>query len=56
MSDVDLEKQLEELAARNAQRVEEAKKRMGSKYLCHPSNFVTKEKYRKLQKSSVVGK
>ena len=37
---VDLEKQLSEVRERNAQRIQEAKERLGTKYLCHPDNHV----------------
>ena len=37
---VDLEKQLCEVQERNAQRIQEAKERLGAKYLCHPDNHV----------------
>lgn len=37
---VDLEKQLREVQERNAQRIQEAKERLGTKYLCHPDNHV----------------
>ena len=36
----DLEKQLREVQERNAQRIQEAKERLGTKYLCHPDNHV----------------
>ena len=51
---IDMEKQLEEIRARNAERVEEAKKRLGNRYLCHPDNFVTREKFRKIQRTLLV--
>ena len=37
---VDLEKQLREVQERNAQRIQEAKERLGTMYLCHPDNQV----------------
>ena len=36
----DLENQLGEIRERNAQRIQEAKERLGTKYLCHPVNHV----------------
>ena len=36
----DLENQLGEIRERNAQRIQEAKERLGTKYLCHPDNHV----------------
>lgn len=40
---VDLEKQLREVQERNAQRIQEAKERLGTKYLCHPDNHVKRQ-------------
>ena len=37
------DKQIAALQRRNAKRVEEVKKRMGSKWLCHPANRVLKK-------------
>ena len=36
----DLEKQLREVQERNDQRIQEAKERLGTKYLCHPDNHI----------------
>ena len=40
----ELEKQLSEVRERNAQRIQEAKERLGTKYLCHPDNHVKRQK------------
>ena len=46
------DKELEELQHRNAMRLEEVKLRMGDKWLLHPANKVTKEKWNKVIKTS----
>ena len=46
------DQELEELQARNAQRLEEVKLKMGDKWLLHPANKVTKEKWQKVIKTS----
>ncbi len=46
------DKELEELQQRNAQRLAEVKLRMGDKWLLHPTNKVTKEKWQKVIKTS----
>lgn len=40
-----LEDQLKQLNERNKQRAQAAIASMGQKYLCHPSNKVTRQKY-----------
>jgi len=43
---------LKELQARNEARVKQMIEQMGTKYLCHPANFITKAKFKKdLRKS-----
>lgn len=37
-----------ELRQRNAQRLEEAKKKLGSRWLLHPDNKATKEKWQEI--------
>jgi hypothetical protein len=39
------DQELEELQARNAKRLEEAKAKMGEKWLLHPANQITKDKW-----------
>lgn len=39
-----------ELRARNEHRLREAKEKMGAKYLLHPDNAMSKEKYAKIVK------
>ena len=47
------DEQLKELQERNLQRTKEIIKQMGTKYLLHPSNNVTNQKYQSfLEKSS----
>jgi hypothetical protein len=46
------DQELEELQQRNAQRLAEVKLRMGDKWLLHPANKVTKEKWQKVIKTS----
>ena len=46
------DQELEELQQRNAQRLEEVKAKMGDKWLLHPANKVTKEKWQKVIKTS----
>ena len=41
----------QDLRERNAQRVAEAKQRMGVKYVLHPDNAPRKSKYRKVLKA-----
>ena len=49
----DLEKQLSEVSERNAQRIQEAKERLGAKYLCHPDNHIKRpNKSRKVVKKN----
>ena len=43
---------LQELQARNELRAKQIIEQMGSKYLCHPSNFVTKAKFKKVLRKS----
>ncbi len=46
------DQELEELQQRNAKRLEEVKLKMGDKWLLHPANKVTKEKWQKVIKTS----
>lgn len=46
------EQELEELQQRNAKRLGEVKAKMGDKWLLHPANKVTKEKWQKVIKTS----
>lgn len=46
------DQELQELQQRNAQRLEEVKLKMGEKWLLHPANKVTKEKWQKVIKTS----
>ena len=39
-----LEQYLREVKERNAERLKEAKERLGTKYLCHPDNHVKCQK------------
>ena len=39
-----------ELIERNAQRLQEAKEKMGRKYLLHPENAMSREKFKKIEK------
>ena len=39
-----------ELIQRNAERLKQAKEAMGTKYLLHPANAMSKEKFRKIAK------
>lgn len=41
------DEELEELRRRNAARVEEAKQSMGTRYLLHPANQVTRKSFQK---------
>ena len=41
------EQEIMELQERNAKRAQEAIKQLGEKYLCHPSNQITKKKFKK---------
>lgn len=50
MNDVMTEQMIEELRQRNAIRLQEAKAKMGDKYLLHPSNQITKRKFRQTLK------
>lgn len=43
---------LDALTMRNAMRVKEAIEKMGNKYLLHPSNQITKRKFRQTLKRS----
>lgn len=52
MNDVMTEQMIEELRQRNAIRLQEAKAKMGDKYLLHPSNQITKRKFRQTLKRS----
>ena len=48
---------LKELQARNEARAKQMIEQMGTKYLCHPANFITKAKFKKvLRKSKKVMK
>lgn len=51
------QKDYEELRARNEARVKKLIEEMGTKYLCHPENFITKKKVKskKLCKSKKIG-
>jgi len=44
--------ELKELQARNEARAKKMIEEMGTKYLCHPSNFVTKAKFRRVLRKS----
>jgi predicted DNA-binding protein (MmcQ/YjbR family) len=46
------EAQLKEIQARNEARAKEAIERMGTKYTCHPANFMTKRKWMAVLKKS----
>jgi len=46
------DEELEELRARNAQRLAEFKEKMGEKWLLHPANQVTKDKWKKVIKTA----
>lgn len=46
------DQELDELRARNAQRLAEFKEKMGEKWLLHPANQITKEKWQKVVKTT----
>lgn len=46
------EKELEELRARNDERAKAMIKALGNKWLCHPDNAISKDKYAK----TIIGK
>ena len=50
------EQEILELQQRNALRLEEAKQKLGTKYLLHPANRITKETFRKMQKALSTNK
>lgn len=43
---------LKELQARNEARAKQMIEQMGTKYLCHPANFITKAKFKKALRKS----
>jgi hypothetical protein len=47
-----LDDALQKLQERNAARLEEAKAKLGPKYLLHPSNQITKKKFKQTLKKS----
>ena len=46
------DQELDELRARNAQRLAEFKEKMGEKWLLHPANQITKDKWQKVIKTT----
>lgn len=46
------EQELKELQARNQERAQQMIQKMGTKYLCHPDNQITKRKFRQELKRS----
>jgi hypothetical protein len=47
-----LDEELAKLQERNAIRLEEAKAKLGQRYLLHPSNQITKKKFKQTLKKS----
>jgi len=41
------EQELKELQERNHQRAQAAIEKLGTRYLCHPANHITKKKFKK---------
>ena len=52
MTTVITDNELMELRARNEQRLAQAKEQLGNKYLLHPSNQITKRKFKQTLKRS----
>ena len=52
MNNVMTDQELVELQSRNEARLREAKAKMGDKYLLHPSNQITKRKFKQTLKRS----
>ncbi len=46
------DEQMKALAERNMQRAKEAIKKMGTKYVCHPANKITKAKWKQTLRKS----
>lgn len=55
MNHVMTDEDIEALRQRNAERLEEIKRKMSTKYLLHPENKITRAKFRKaLRKSKAL--
>lgn len=52
MTTVITDNELMELRARNERRLAQAKEQLGNKYLLHPSNQITKRKFKQTLKRS----
>lgn len=52
MNEVMTEVAMQELQTRNEERLRQAKEKLGAKYLLHPSNQITKRKFKQTLKRS----